>query len=115
MNQPIPNIVARRIQDRQALLWICQRHDIQAGDEPHDYGVPPEEAALRYRSTPTETDELLGNLYWEAVWLEGARSPVMTAMRTADSDPTNTNKRPLVALASEADTNAQVSSKVFLP
>jgi tetratricopeptide (TPR) repeat protein len=103
--------VVRAIRNRQALLWVCQRYDLIPGEIPHDYDVQPELAGLRYRQETSKTDREFAALYWEAVWLEGAASPVLSCLRESESNAV----RPLVLLATAADANARVSSLDFLP
>ena len=77
--------------------------------EPHDYTVPPSVASLLYRDHPTDTDKILANCYWEAIWLEGARSPLLDTLRKS------VEGRQMVVLASSADSSASVSEQEFLP
>src|SRR5260370_42496964 len=79
----IAPLVLRRFADRQALLWVCQKHDLREGEEVHGLDMPSAMASLRYRREPSALDRQIANLYWEAVWLEGAQSPVLTAFRSA--------------------------------
>jgi len=101
------------VRNRRAELWVCQRYDLAPGEEPHDLGVSAPEAALRYRSEVSEVDKDLASLYWNAVWLEGASSPTLKALREEDQDAEG--RRRLVVLASAADANAEVSPQSFLP
>src|SRR5690348_9431955 len=88
--------------NRRALLWICQQYDLEPHETPHDYDLPEPQAASRYRSTINDNDTGLASRYWTALWLEGARSPVLTALRTASET------RLPVVLSSEADATAKV-------
>lgn len=115
MTDIMPSTLVRKIRDRQILLWVCQRYDLALDAEPHDYDLPPTEAALIYRSEMNAADRAIAARYWEAVWLEGAQSPLLTAMRrTADKQVTE-HLRPVVVLAGQADAEAQVSTQEFLP
>ena len=62
--------------NRRALLWVCQRYDLMVDEAPHEYDLPETEASMRYRKELNATDEKLCSFYWEAIWLEGVRSPI---------------------------------------
>ena len=110
----LPTSLTRAVRDRQGLLWVCQRHDLLPGLEPHAYDLAAAEASLLYRKHPTRVDVTLASLYWEAVWLEGAASPLQSAIRqTIETQPSRT-RRALVTLADAADAVAEVSQE-FLP
>lgn len=114
MSEVLPKSVVNAVRNRRALLWVCQRHDLLSGQTPHDYGLPSAEASLRYRHHPSKSDVALASLYWEAVWLEGAASPLMEAIRkTLEGEP-SARRRNLVTLASAPDAHAEVSQE-FLP
>jgi hypothetical protein len=74
MTDVMPNTLVRRIRDRQMLLWVCQRYDLLPDAEPHDYDLPPTEAALIYRSQVNAADRAIAARYWEAVWLGEPRA-----------------------------------------
>jgi tetratricopeptide (TPR) repeat protein len=114
MSDTLPNSVLHAVRNRRALLWICQRHDLLPSQSPHDYGLPFAEASLRYRRHPSKFDVALASLYWEAVWLEGAASPLMDAIRTTLEGEPSARRRNLVTLASAPDAQAEVSQE-FLP
>lgn len=101
------------LRNRRAELWVCQRYDLLPGENTHDYGTPIAEVGLRYRLQPDGTDQSFARLYWNAVWLEGANSPILRALR--EEEQSAHPLRRLVVLASEADANADVSSQSFLP
>lgn len=110
----LPQAVVHAVRNRRALLWVCQRHDLLPDQSPHDYGLPPAEASLRYRRHPSKIDVSLASLYWESMWLEGAASPLMDAVRkTLEGEPSG-RRRNLVTLASAPDAQAEVSQE-FLP
>jgi hypothetical protein len=112
MNNGIPQGIDRLIRRRQAMLWVCQPYDLAAGQEAHDYDVPAIEAALRYRQGENEDDRLLADFYWEAAWIEGAKSPLIKAFR----DEAGRNEaRPLVLLVGPMDAQAQVPAREFFP
>lgn len=114
MSDTLPKSVVHAVRNRRGLLWICQRYDLLPGQSPHDYGLPSAEASLRYRHYPSKSDVALASFYWEAVWLEGAASPVMDAIRkTLEGEPSG-RRRNLVTLASAPDAQADVSQE-FLP
>src|SRR5947207_2049543 len=73
--------LAKFFQERRALLWVCQPYDLLPGEQPHASDLPVTEAALRYRKSPNATDDAIAKLYWEAAWLEGARSPLLASLR----------------------------------
>lgn len=102
------------LQERRALLWVCQRYDLNSGENPHDYDLPETEAATRYRKQPTMADETLSKLYWEAIWLEGARSPLLSSLRKREQQDLPATRK-MVILASEADANANLNSAEFIP
>ncbi|MBN1461339.1 MAG: tetratricopeptide repeat protein [Armatimonadetes bacterium] len=115
MSDSLSPPVARLLRERRGLLWICQPHDLKPGESPHGFELPAVEAGLRYREAPEELDRDLAAFFWEAVWLEGAASPVLDALReVADQQPSD-SRRSIVVLASEADAGAHVSSQRFLP
>lgn len=103
-----------RIRDRRALLWVCQAHDLLPGEEPHDYSASEAEAVRRYRREPDQLDLSLSSYYWEAVWLEGAASPLLSALRSA-AQTTEPDVRQIVLLADDDGADAGVSAKEFLP
>jgi len=107
--------VVRQFRDRQALLWVCQRYDLLSGEEPHTLDLPPNEAALRYRDQPEKQDFEIASHYWEAVWLEGARSPLLSTLRSAADGGPSRSRRATVVLAGPADSRTEVSSSEFLP
>src|SRR5260370_3256428 len=109
----IAPLVLRRFADRQALLWVCQKHDLREGEEVHGLDLPSAMASLRYRREPSALDRQIANLYWEAVWLEGAQSPVLTAFRSAAE--TRDQRRSIILLASPTDVDARVPVEEFLP
>ena len=77
----LPAGIEQAVRDRMMLLWVCQRHDLIDGVDPHDLDLPASEAALRYRGHTSAIDTLIASLYWEAAWLEGPASPVLQALR----------------------------------
>ncbi len=101
--------VLRRLRNRRGLLWVCQPYDLTAGQAPHDLTLTDTEAYLRYRHHPTETDDAVSQLWWEAVWTESATSPLVDVMRNG------ANSRQVYLAASEADAAAQISTSVFQP
>ena len=114
MSDTLPKSVVHAVRNRKGLLWICQPHDLEPGQMPHDYGLPAAEVSLRYRRHPSKIDVALASLYWEAVWLEGAASPVLDAVRrTLEGEPSS-SRRNLVTLVSGPDARAEVSQE-FLP
>jgi len=94
---------------------VCQRFDLLPDEDTHDYDLPKTEAFLKYRSEPNTTDRELAEFYWESIWLEGAKSPVLSAMREKAETAGPKGERSIVVLAGEADAKADVSSKRFLP
>jgi len=104
----------RFFRERRALLWVCQRYDLVPGEAPHDFDLPETEAVFRYRKEPSPGDETLCKLYWEAIWLEGARSPVLTSLRRQEQRDSSAPRK-VVVLASEADAKAQVNAAEFMP
>lgn len=115
MASQIPATLARAFQNRRALLWICQRYDLNAGDEPHSNDVSPAEAAVLYRAEATTADRSLAGLYWEAIWDQGARSPLISLIRDSSEGQGTSQQRRVVTLAGAADSEAKVSSQEFLP
>jgi hypothetical protein len=97
------------------LLWVCQRYDLLPDAEPHDYDLPPTEAVLIYRSQVNAADRVIAARYWEAIWLEGAQSPLLTAMRQTAEKQVTEHRRPVVVLTGQADAEAQISAQEFLP
>jgi tetratricopeptide (TPR) repeat protein len=110
---PISPSVIRAFADRQALLWVCQRYDLKDGQEVHDYELPAPAASIRYRKELTAQDLQIAGLYWEAVWFEGAQSPLMDAFRGSASSPQGT--RAPIVLASSSDVAARVPPEEFVP
>jgi tetratricopeptide (TPR) repeat protein len=96
-------------------LWVCQRYDLEEGQEPHDYNLSKSEAQFRYRLQANKLDQHLASFYWESVWLEGARSHLLDAMQTKSHLQSNDIKRQIVVLASDFDAKAKVSPQEFLP
>ncbi|MFL6119348.1 hypothetical protein [Actinophytocola sp.] len=114
MPKSLPTSVTMRLRDRRALLWACQAHDLRPGEEPHDYSVAAAEATVRYRPQPDPLDLHVASYYWEAVWLEGAASPLLPALKAA-AQTTEPEVRQIVLLAADVDASAQLSSLEFLP
>src|SRR4051794_1603425 len=110
----LPVGIEQAVRDRMLLLWVCLRHDLIEGVEPHDFDLPASEAALRYRGQASATDTSIGALYWEAAWLEGPASPVLTALRQSTAGQPTRSRRELVVLSSETDAQAIVSAQEFL-
>ncbi len=73
------------------------------------------ELVLRYRTEMTPLDEAIAHHYWEAAWFEGAKSPVLEALRYAAEQQPSDRRRSVVILASEDDAHASVSSQEFFP
>lgn len=115
MTGKIPQNVTHAIRNRRGLLWVIQRYDLNPNEEPHPSDLPENEAAVRYRSTPDDTDRGLASLYWEAAWFEGAISPVLKAMRENADSQLSKNRRAVVVLAGTADAAARVPTGEFLP
>jgi tetratricopeptide (TPR) repeat protein len=113
MPESLPTSVAMRLRDRRALLWACQARDLRSGEEPHGYSVAAAEVAVRYRLQPDPLDRHVASYYWEAVWLEGAASPLLPALKAAAG--TEPDSRQIVLLAADDDAAAQLSSREFLP
>lgn len=114
MPSQIPSQLTRYITDRRALLWVCQGYDLIDHEEPHDYDLLSAEAALKYRQDLNHTDRTIGGFYWEALWLEGADSPILRALREGEKAARPDGQRPLVVLAAAEDAKAKVSSEEFL-
>ena len=113
MTQKIPSPIVRAIRNRRGLLWVCQRHDLEPGQNPHDNSVPPAEAILRYRKEVSAVDESLASIFWEAVWLEGIASPLHRILLEVSNSGSDVH-RPVVTLADASDAAADVTSE-FLP
>ncbi|MGA2067525.1 MAG: hypothetical protein ABSG86_21330 [Thermoguttaceae bacterium] len=111
---PLDTTIVRRSRDRQALLWVCQPYDLKVGVAPHDYGKPADEVQQLYRADVTGPDLRLAKLYWEAIWIEGARSSVLQVIR-AESVAAQEGARRVVVLAGSDDTNAEFSEWQFQP
>jgi hypothetical protein len=69
---------------------------------------------VRYRLEPDPLDLHVASYYWEAVWLEGAASPLLPALKAA-AQTAEPNVRQIVLLAADDDASAQLSSREFLP
>lgn len=110
----IPSDIAAKIRDRRALLWVSQGYDLLENEEPHDYDLPPTEATIKYRHDINPTDKIIASLYWEAIWLEGAKSPILQALHERETNSEGKNLRPIVVLSGTDDSKAQVSSDEFL-
>jgi hypothetical protein len=115
MQRTIPSEFIKQLRDRRALLWVCQRHDLIEGETPHGNDLPSSAAALKYRSGPNETDLRLAEFYWEGVWLEGAASPMLSAIRQVSDGQPAGRRRQVVVLAGTSDAQARVPSEEFLP
>jgi len=106
--------IQARIKDRRGLLWVCQRFDLNEGEEPHDYALPESAAQLLYRTSTSAVDRWLADFHWDAVWLEGARSPLLDALRSKLAQAAAPGVRRPVVLASEDDEGAKVNTEEFL-
>jgi hypothetical protein len=115
VSSEIPAPAARAFQNRRALLWICQRYDLNPGDEPHSNESSFAEALVRYRTEANNVDRRLANLYWEAIWSQGARSALVSLIRESSESHGPDERRRVVILAGAADPEAKVSSQEFLP
>lgn len=69
---------------------------------------------MRYRLQPDPLDLHVSSYYWEAVWLEGAASPLLPALKAA-AQAAEPDVRQIVLLAAADDASAQLSSREFLP
>jgi hypothetical protein len=112
VSEPIPSDVAELIRSRHGLLWTCQKFDLRPNQKTHGLDLKPTEAALGYREAPDATDRRLASLYWEAIWAEGAKPVMLSAIKIPSGSSIG---RRVVVLASEADMSARVSSQEFLP
>jgi hypothetical protein len=113
MPDPLPESVVRALRNRRGLLWVCQRYDLSDGQQPHGYDLPKAEAVLRYRRHPSKFDVCLAELYWEAIWLEGAASPLLPVFREVANQGLS-SRRHIVTLADSTDASATITSE-FLP
>src|SRR6267378_2584090 len=112
MTKLSPSVI-RAFAAKQTLLWVCQRYDLKTGQEVHDYELPAPAASIRYRKELTTRDKQIAGLYWEAVWIEGAQSPLLDAFR--DSTSSHPGTRAPIVLASPSDVDARVPPEEFLP
>lgn len=103
--------VQRRLRDRQALLWVCQGYDLREEQKPHGLDVPAEAALGLYRAPTVSDGELMG-FFWEAVWLEGAKSPILESVKSIGV--VEGTRSPIV-LAGPDDANAVFSEYQFQP
>ena len=106
--------VLRRLRDRQGLLWVCQPYDLVVDALPHDEKQSPDAVRALYRPDLSEVDLGIAGLYWEAIWLEGADSPLLRALRGSAERMEASSRRPVV-LAGAEDTEATFSEHQFLP
>ena len=113
MAQKIPTPIARMIRNRNGLLWVCQRHDLEPGQNPHDNSLPLEQAIFRYRTEASKVDVSLASIFWEAAWFEGIASPLRRVVLEVSSVGSGAG-RPVVTLADASDPAADVTSE-FLP
>ncbi|MBZ5534083.1 MAG: hypothetical protein LAO20_21860 [Acidobacteriia bacterium] len=113
MSPSLPPEVVRAFIDRKAILWVCQKYDLNSGEQPHDYDLPTPQTIARYRKFPDKIDNQIAQLYWEAIWLEGAASPLLQTFRASSAQ--GKENRPVVLLASASDTQARVPVEEFLP
>jgi hypothetical protein len=112
--QELPESYIRAIRGRQSLLWVVQRYDLELGEDPHDYSVPESIAKMRYRRSRNEADNGLTSQFWEAVWLEGASSPLLEGFRNMASKPGRSQSRSVVELVTRDDCDIEISSSQFL-
>ena len=56
MTHEIPTPIVRAIRNRNGLLWVCQRYDLEPRQNPHDNSPPRGEAILRYRKAASKVD-----------------------------------------------------------
>src|SRR5438309_11888555 len=108
MAEPLPIEVVRRFRERSALLRLCQPFDLRPEAQAHDYSVPAAMASLLYRDETSLIDLFLASCYWEGIFLEGAKSPLLNLLRQKQS------QRQLVVLVDSSDASAVVSSQQFL-
>jgi hypothetical protein len=106
--------VLRRLRDRQGLLWVCQPYDLVPGALPHNYKQSLDSVRALYRPDVSEVDRGFAGLYWEAIWLEGADSPILRAVRDFAVRTEGADRRPVVLSGAE-DTEAAFSEYQFLP
>jgi hypothetical protein len=62
----------------------------------------------------SDLDQRFSRLYWEAIWLEGADSPILRAIRGVAEKTETAGRRPVV-LSGAQDTEAAFSEYQFLP
>jgi tetratricopeptide (TPR) repeat protein len=111
----VPSKLIPFFRDHKTLLWVTQRYDLIDGAAPHDYEAPASEISYLYRESPSEADGRIAMRFWRAAWFEGAKSPVLSAIRSQVQDSSYDNVRNVILVASEADAGASFSSASFVP
>ena len=114
MPSTFDSIILHRLRDRQSLLWVCQPYDLRSGEHPHELSLAPDAAQELYRSAISDTDRGLAELFWEAVWLEGAHSPILKAVKVI-TDVGGQKVRPPVVLSGSDDVEAEFAEHQFQP
>ena len=105
---------ARRAgQDGRLLLWVCRRYDMRDHSEPHDLADPAEVVASYSKDKPTADDSLLASTFWEAAWVEGARSQFLRLY--SELQRNGPVRRPVVVLSRAEDSGARIQSSEFFP
>ena len=104
--------------DRKALLWICQRAELEPDAEVHTDSTPLEDAVSRYRREPGAEDEGFGDIFWEACWTDSIVDRFYEAASKASGFEATgehlSQSRLPYRLATDPDNEGQIDRRRFL-
>ena len=115
----LPRELIVKLFERKALLWICQRAELEPGTELHGESIPLADAVARYRPHPDNEDLGLASVFWEACWTESIVDLFHDAIANAGGDAATAESSPQRRLpyrfATDPDSEGQIDRRHFLP
>ena len=119
MSVELPSGLIASLFDRKALLWICQRTELELGADVHTDSTPLTEAIARYRTDLDPGDLGLANVFWEACWTESIVDrfyDAITEVVSGEHVPgPSAQKRLPYRLTTDPDVEGQIDRRSFLP
>ena len=81
MIENFPQELINAFRERHALLWLCQRYEIEPDQPLHSFDQDPSEVRLLYRNQISELDRRIADVFWEAIWTDSIKGLVSTAIK----------------------------------
>jgi hypothetical protein len=114
-----PNLSADNIsqfRSGRAILWLCQRYELQPNEALHELGEDPAVLQTRYRQDISALDARIASFSWEAIWSDSCKGLIARAV-TEELDRaqgSGTARRPVI-LASNPDEEGQLNTRELIP